>query len=63
MTLNPGDIILTGAPKGVSTVTPGSHMVATLSLADGKVIDSFDVDVEQSQDGYEFGRHWTEWLQ
>ena len=63
MTLQPGDIILTGAPEGVSTVEPGSKMVATLGLPDGKVMDELEVDVVQRKGGYQFGRHWTEWLE
>ncbi|WWC88749.1 uncharacterized protein L201_003662 [Kwoniella dendrophila CBS 6074] len=63
MTLLPGDIILTGAPKGVSTVKAGSRMVATLSLPDGKVLDTLEIDVVEKQEGYQFGKHWLEWLQ
>ncbi|OCF31431.1 hypothetical protein I316_06833 [Kwoniella heveanensis BCC8398] len=62
MTLLPGDIILTGAPKGVSTVVAGAKMVATLSLPDGKVLDEMEIDVVTKKEGYRFGKHWLEWL-
>ena len=29
-TLNPGDVILTGTPEGVSPIQPGDHIVATI---------------------------------
>jgi 2-keto-4-pentenoate hydratase/2-oxohepta-3-ene-1,7-dioic acid hydratase in catechol pathway len=29
-TLNPGDVIMTGTPEGVSPIQPGDHIVATI---------------------------------
>ncbi len=39
MTLNDGDIIMTGTPKGVGTVTAGDHFVGSISLS-GRVLVS-----------------------
>jgi 2-keto-4-pentenoate hydratase/2-oxohepta-3-ene-1,7-dioic acid hydratase in catechol pathway len=39
-TLNPGDVIMTGTPEGVSPIQPGDHIVATIES-----IGSMDVKV------------------
>jgi 2-keto-4-pentenoate hydratase/2-oxohepta-3-ene-1,7-dioic acid hydratase in catechol pathway len=62
-TLQPGDVLLTGAAKGVSEVDVGSRMTATLSLPGGQVVDTLTCDVVERQGGYQYGRHWTEWLE
>lgn len=43
MTLQKGDIILTGTPKGVGVVKPGDKVHASLSV-DGKVIEEVEFD-------------------
>ena len=62
-TLVPGDIILTGAAKGVSLVEPGSTLSASLATAQGEILDEMKVEVITRQGGYEWGKHWLEWLQ
>lgn len=45
MTLNPGDIILTGTPAGVGPIRSGDVLESTLSLGDNLVLGSrFEVD-------------------
>ncbi|KAL1974459.1 hypothetical protein VTN31DRAFT_4663 [Thermomyces dupontii] len=55
MTLEPGDLVLTGTPKGVGEVKPGDVMKAQIEV-DGKVIEEGNIEVEvQERDGpYEF---------
>jgi 2-keto-4-pentenoate hydratase/2-oxohepta-3-ene-1,7-dioic acid hydratase in catechol pathway len=55
MTLEKGDIILTGTPKGVGPVVPGDHITAGL-LVDGKEIEEakLDLPVEQKPGPYEY---------
>jgi len=53
MTLEPGDLVLTGTPKGVGTVVAGDIMKAGLSV-DGKKLASITVPVEDSPSAYEF---------
>lgn len=55
MTLEKGDIILTGTPKGVGKVLPGDHVTAGLTyegveIAEGKL----DLKVEQKPGPYEY---------
>ena len=53
MTLEPGDIVLTGTPKGVGSVKPGDIVTAGLIVED-KPIDeaSLEFSVEDSQGRY-----------
>jgi len=55
MTLEKGDIVLTGTPKGVGPVVPGDVMKAGLKV-DGKEIEEgkIEVKVEESTSTYEF---------
>lgn len=51
MTLQKGDLILTGTPKGVGPVKPGDHVVAALSV-DGDMIESIEFDCEEKDGPY-----------
>lgn len=51
MTLEKGDLILTGTPKGVGSVKPGDKISASLSVGD-KVIETIDLDAEQKPGPY-----------
>lgn len=55
MTLEKGDIILTGTPKGVGSVVPGDVMRAGVKVG-GKEIEEgrIEVVVEESTSSYEF---------
>ncbi|KAF2436389.1 hypothetical protein EJ08DRAFT_728918 [Tothia fuscella] len=55
MTLEKGDIVLTGTPKGVGTVVEGDVMTCGLSVG-GKEIDEarFEVKVESRGGNYDF---------
>ncbi|KAA8915316.1 hypothetical protein TRICI_002545 [Trichomonascus ciferrii] len=55
MTLEPGDIILTGTPKGVGPIVPGDNIHGEISY-DGKKIPEGDLnfDVAQKPGPYEF---------
>lgn len=55
MTLDAGDIVLTGTPKGVGSVKRGDRMVAGLTV-DGRPIKEADIDVavEEKPGYYEF---------
>ncbi|KAI0465069.1 hypothetical protein LJB42_000287 [Komagataella kurtzmanii] len=55
MTLEKGDVILTGTPKGVGKLVPGDHVEAFISV-DGKVIPEsvIDVEVDQKPGPYEY---------
>lgn len=53
MTLEEGDLILTGTPKGVGPVKPGDHVEATLSV-DGKVLETIEFDSEEKPGPYEY---------
>ncbi|EAQ93605.1 hypothetical protein CHGG_01840 [Chaetomium globosum CBS 148.51] len=55
MTLEPGDIILTGTPKGVGPVVPGDVMRAGIRV-DGKELEEakIEVAVEESTSSYEY---------
>lgn len=55
MTLEPGDIILTGTPKGVGPIVPGDTIEGRISY-DGKPIPDGDLsfNVEQKPGPYEF---------
>jgi acylpyruvate hydrolase len=55
MTLEKGDIIITGTPKGVGPVVPGDIMKAGIRV-DGKELEEakIEVGVEESTSTYEF---------
>jgi len=55
MTLEKGDIILTGTPKGVGPVVPGDVMRAGIKVG-GKELEEakIEVKVEESTSTYEF---------
>lgn len=55
MTLQKGDIVLTGTPKGVGSVVPGDVMRAGI-VVDGKEIEDgrIEVVVEESTSSYEY---------
>ncbi|KAK3942184.1 hypothetical protein QBC46DRAFT_380827 [Diplogelasinospora grovesii] len=55
MTLEKGDIVITGTPKGVGPVVPGDIMRAGIKI-DGKELEEakIEVGVEESTGSYEF---------
>ncbi|KAF5209456.1 hypothetical protein E0198_003756 [Clavispora lusitaniae] len=53
MTLEKGDLILTGTPKGVGPVKPGDHIEASLSV-DGDVLEKIDITAEEKPGPYEY---------
>lgn len=55
MTLEPGDLVLTGTPKGVGEVKSGDVMKATIEVG-GQVLEEGTIEVEvKDRDGrYEF---------
>lgn len=55
MTLEKGDIVLTGTPKGVGSVVPGDVMKAGIKVA-GKEIEEgeIEVEVQESTSTYQF---------
>lgn len=53
MTLEKGDLILTGTPKGVGQVKPGDKVEAQL-LVDGKVIEEIKFNAEEKPGPYEY---------
>ncbi|KAK4129291.1 hypothetical protein N657DRAFT_66508 [Parathielavia appendiculata] len=55
MTLEPGDIVLTGTPKGVGPVVPGDVMRAGIRI-DGRELEEakMEVAVEESTSPYEY---------
>lgn len=53
MTLEPGDIILTGTPKGVGEIKPGDQLQGTLK-SDGQTVAEIDVGVDEKPGFYEF---------
>ncbi|RCK63813.1 putative mitochondrial hydrolase FMP41 [Candida viswanathii] len=53
MTLEKGDLILTGTPKGVGPVNPGDKVEAYLSV-DGEVIEEIKFGAEQKPGPYEY---------
>ncbi|KAK9464802.1 hypothetical protein V1512DRAFT_272621 [Lipomyces arxii] len=56
MTLQPGDVVLTGTPKGVGSVVPGDHIDAHLEV-DGEVVEESKISVDVANKGgiYAFG--------
>jgi 2-keto-4-pentenoate hydratase/2-oxohepta-3-ene-1,7-dioic acid hydratase in catechol pathway len=54
MTLEPGDLVLTGTPKGVGQVKDGEVMRAEIEV-DGKQVERIEVEVRDRVEGrYEF---------
>lgn len=53
MTLEKGDLILTGTPKGVGPIVPGDKVHAEIS-ANGSTIEAIDFVAEQKPGPYEF---------
>lgn len=55
MTLEPGDIVLTGTPKGVGQIVPGDKVKATLSY-DGSILPeaTIEMDVAEKDGPYVF---------
>ncbi|WPK27280.1 hypothetical protein PUMCH_004661 [Australozyma saopauloensis] len=51
MTLQKGDLILTGTPKGVGRVNPGDRVHASLSV-DGKVLEQIEFDSVEKDGPY-----------
>jgi 2-keto-4-pentenoate hydratase/2-oxohepta-3-ene-1,7-dioic acid hydratase in catechol pathway len=55
MTLEEGDIILTGTPKGVGPVVPGDVMRAGIKVGGKELKEGYiEVTVEESKGSYEF---------
>ncbi|KAH9952024.1 hypothetical protein B0H21DRAFT_775586 [Amylocystis lapponica] len=54
MTLEEGDLILTGTPQGVGPVVPGDHVECTLVDGSGKLLASLDFNCVQREGGYRF---------
>ncbi|ODV77862.1 uncharacterized protein CANTADRAFT_26881 [Suhomyces tanzawaensis NRRL Y-17324] len=53
MTLEKGDLILTGTPKGVGQIQPGDRVEAFLSV-DGQEIERIEADVAEKDGPYEY---------
>jgi 2-keto-4-pentenoate hydratase/2-oxohepta-3-ene-1,7-dioic acid hydratase in catechol pathway len=53
MTLEKGDLILTGTPKGVSQISAGDKVEAYLNY-DGKTLEEIKFDAEQKPGPYEY---------
>ena len=53
MTLEEGDLVLTGTPKGVGPVKAGDVLRAGLQV-DGKELEKLEIPVEQRGNKYEF---------
>ncbi|TFK22965.1 mitochondrial protein [Coprinopsis marcescibilis] len=54
MTLEEGDVVLTGTPSGVGPIVPGDIVECTLSDASGKQLAKLDFSAVQREGGYEF---------
>ena len=55
MTLEKGDIILTGTPKGVGSVVPGDIMRAGIKVGGEEIEEGkIEVEVQESTSTYEF---------
>lgn len=53
MTLEKGDMVLTGTPKGVGPVIPGDHVLATLSIG-GKELERIELEAAENPGPYNF---------
>ncbi|KAG6915050.1 hypothetical protein DXG01_013716 [Tephrocybe rancida] len=54
MTLEEGDLILTGTPEGVGQVVPGDKVECLLADSNGEELASLDFSVAAREGGYEF---------
>ncbi|KAI0080510.1 hypothetical protein K474DRAFT_1657641 [Panus rudis PR-1116 ss-1] len=54
MTLEEGDLLLTGTPSGVGPVNPGDEVECDLTDSTGKVLDAIKFTAVQRQGGYSF---------
>ncbi|GAA5938436.1 hypothetical protein JCM3775_000891 [Rhodotorula graminis] len=54
MTLEEGDLILTGTPQGVGPIAEGDKVTAGLEKPDGTVLDQLEHVVKAREGGYEF---------
>ncbi|TBU35563.1 hypothetical protein BD311DRAFT_744210 [Dichomitus squalens] len=54
MTLEEGDLILTGTPSGVGPVVPGDKVECTLKDSTGKQLATLDFAAVQREGGYEY---------
>ncbi|GAA5851357.1 hypothetical protein JCM9279_001115 [Rhodotorula babjevae] len=54
MTLEEGDLILTGTPQGVGPIAEGDKITAGLEKPDGTVLDRLEHVVKAREGGYEF---------
>ncbi|KAI9574215.1 hypothetical protein HD554DRAFT_2011908 [Boletus coccyginus] len=54
MTLEEGDLILTGTPSGVGPVTPGDTVECTLADPSHKILDQFTFTATSRNGGYRF---------
>jgi len=54
MTLEEGDLILTGTPSGVGPVTPGDKVECTLAEPSGKILDQLNFTAVSRDGGYLF---------
>lgn len=54
VTLEEGDLILTGTPQGVGPVEPGDKVECLLSHSSGEQLTSLDFDVVARNGGYQF---------
>ncbi|KAH9931706.1 uncharacterized protein BXZ73DRAFT_47291 [Epithele typhae] len=52
MTLEEGDLILTGTPSGVGPVVPGDKVACTLTDSTGKLLATLDFNAVQREGGY-----------
>ncbi|KAK6453959.1 fumarylacetoacetate hydrolase [Scheffersomyces xylosifermentans] len=53
MTLEKGDLILTGTPKGVGPIVPGDKIEAYIKV-DGEIVEEIKFDAEQKPGPYEY---------
>ena len=54
MTLEEGDLLLTGTPEGVGSVKDGETLAAALESAEGKQLLSWKGDAKGRKGGYSF---------
>ncbi|KAI6139586.1 hypothetical protein BKA82DRAFT_4223389 [Pisolithus tinctorius] len=54
MTLEEGDLVLTGTPSGVGPVVPGDNVECAVADASGKVLDAIDFTAVARTGGYLF---------
>ncbi|KAG8920176.1 hypothetical protein FRC01_000891 [Tulasnella sp. 417] len=54
MTLEEGDLLLTGTPAGVGPITAGDKITAGLAATDGLQLAELELDVVDRVGGYSF---------